>query len=389
MALAGTIVIYGFLANALPVWLLLAPRGYLSTLSNSRVLMARRRHLAGPPPLQMARYAFCRCTGPIFAGRDLPVLLHHHRLRRRSGSTPSSPRHHAQADRARRPRFPIGSADVLEGSWHDGPDRGLRARSRRLLRRQLSPPHRRRNALAASAVITAGLPRDGGPDGRARAQVGERTCSRARGGAPSLRRHGPHLRARASGHMVSGLLVSLRDHVEALFILTILDAGTRVRPLHDSGSAGPRLPPVLAVTGCRHPPLERAHRYGWGFSLSGRARSAGRHQLAVALFGIRQPVTRDHRLVPLHHRARQNDRRNTCGSRRARCLLVSATFTACWQKIFSGLPRVAFWRGARAAVGSRHRPDRVGQAAETRELIINARLDAAVCGVFLIMVSLC
>ena len=69
--------------------------------------------------------------------------------------------------------------------------------------------------------------------------------------------------------------------------------------------------------------------------------------------------------------------------------LVSATFTACWQKIFSGLPRVGFLAQARVLQSALDTGRiAVGQAAETRELIINARLDAAVCGVFLIMVSL-
>jgi carbon starvation protein len=69
--------------------------------------------------------------------------------------------------------------------------------------------------------------------------------------------------------------------------------------------------------------------------------------------------------------------------------LVSATFTACWQKIFSDLPRVGFLAQARA-LQSALDAGRIaaGQVAETRELILNARLDAAVCGVFLIMVSL-
>ena len=85
MALAIAIIIYGFFASALPVWLLLAPRDYLSTFVKLGVVLM----LGVGHPVRAA--ASCRCrrftrfvdgTGPIFAGQDLPVLLHHHRLRR-------------------------------------------------------------------------------------------------------------------------------------------------------------------------------------------------------------------------------------------------------------------------------------------------------------------
>ena len=60
--------------------------------------------------------------------------------------------------------------------------------------------------------------------------------------------------------------------------------------------------------------------------------------------------------------------------------LVTVTFTAGWQKIFSPLPDLGLLAQAdKLAAGT--------QTAATATLIFNARLDAAVCGVFLIMVT--
>ncbi len=60
--------------------------------------------------------------------------------------------------------------------------------------------------------------------------------------------------------------------------------------------------------------------------------------------------------------------------------LVVVTFTAGWQKIFSPLPDLGFLAQAdKLAAGP--------QTAASATLIFNARLDAAVCGVFLVLVT--
>jgi carbon starvation protein len=75
--LAVAIVIYGFTASVLPVWLLLAPRGYLSAFVKIGVVVA----LAGGifillPPLQMPPTTrFIDGTGPLFAGKVFPFVF--------------------------------------------------------------------------------------------------------------------------------------------------------------------------------------------------------------------------------------------------------------------------------------------------------------------------
>ncbi len=76
-ALAISIIVYGYAASALPVWLLLAPRDYLSAFIKIGVMFA----LAGGillvrPTIHMpALTRFVDGTGPIFAGKIFPFCF--------------------------------------------------------------------------------------------------------------------------------------------------------------------------------------------------------------------------------------------------------------------------------------------------------------------------
>src|SRR2546421_291484 len=71
------IIVYGFIASVLPVWMLLAPRDYLSTFMKIGTLLV----LAGAilillPPLKMpAVTQFASGTGPVFAGKLFPFAF--------------------------------------------------------------------------------------------------------------------------------------------------------------------------------------------------------------------------------------------------------------------------------------------------------------------------
>ena len=90
----------------LPVWLLLAPRDYLSTfLKIGTILGLAIGILFVMPDLQMpAVTRFIDGTGPVFSGSAVPLPVHHHRLRRRL-RLPLADRigHHAQDGRERGP----------------------------------------------------------------------------------------------------------------------------------------------------------------------------------------------------------------------------------------------------------------------------------------------
>jgi carbon starvation protein len=66
--------------------------------------------------------------------------------------------------------------------------------------------------------------------------------------------------------------------------------------------------------------------------------------------------------------------------------LVSATYAAAWQKMFSPVPSIGFLAQA-AKLETALAAGQAANAAATRALIFNARLDAAVCGILLVLVT--
>src|SRR5207244_13292535 len=76
-SLALIIIGYGFVASVLPVWLLLAPRDYLSTfLKIGTVALLAVGILIVRPDLQMpALTKFVDGTGPVWAGSLFPFLF--------------------------------------------------------------------------------------------------------------------------------------------------------------------------------------------------------------------------------------------------------------------------------------------------------------------------
>src|SRR5690606_16947933 len=77
-ALVGWLVVYGFAASVLPVWLLLAPRDYLSTFMKigAIALMAVSVILAAPVMQTEAVTKFALTgDGPVFAGELFPFVF--------------------------------------------------------------------------------------------------------------------------------------------------------------------------------------------------------------------------------------------------------------------------------------------------------------------------
>ena len=75
--LALIIMAYGFIAAVLPVWLLLAPRDYLSTFLKIGVIVVMAfAILIVAPDLQMPKFTqYTDGTGPVFAGKLFPFLF--------------------------------------------------------------------------------------------------------------------------------------------------------------------------------------------------------------------------------------------------------------------------------------------------------------------------
>ena len=75
---------YGFIASVLPVWLLLAPRDYLSSFMKiGTIALLIVGVIVVNPVLQMPAFSqFTAGGGPIVPGPLFPVRVHHHRVRR-------------------------------------------------------------------------------------------------------------------------------------------------------------------------------------------------------------------------------------------------------------------------------------------------------------------
>jgi carbon starvation protein len=178
---------------------------------------------------------------------------------------------------------------------------------------------------------------------------------------------------------------------EALFILTVLDAGTRVGRFMLQDLAGHLYAPLGRTSWM--PGVIGASALvclGWGYFLwQGVKDPLGGINSLWPLFGIANQLLA---AVALCVATTVIVKRH--GARRmwVTCVplawLLLVTYTAGLQKIFSPSPAIGFLAQA-AQFQSALDAGRVAaeRVAATRALVFNARLDAVVCGVFLVLVT--
>jgi carbon starvation protein len=390
MALAIAIIIYGFLASALPVWLLLAPRDYLSTFVKlGVVLMLAVGILIVRPELQLPAFTrFVDGSGPIFAGKVFPFCFITIACGAVSGfhsliSSGTSPKMIAREWHA----FPVGYGSMLLESFV-----AIMAMIAACVLQPgvyfaVNSPAGIVGATPAAAAATIsswGYPVTASGMAELARSVGEQTLFSRTGGAPSLALGMAHIFARSGGgSAVIGFWYHFAIMFEALFILTIIDAGTRVGRfmLQDllSQVAPPLgrtswMPGVIATSA-----LVVA---GWGyFLIQGLRDPLGGINSLWPLFGIANQLLAAIALcVATTILLKMHGARYAWITAIPLAWLVTVTFTAGWLKIFSPLPAVGFLAQAdRLAAGT--------ATAATGTLIFNARLDAALCGTLMLLVT--
>jgi len=389
--LAILIIVYGFAASTVPVWLLLAPRDYLSTFVKlGTIALLGIGIVALHPTLHMpALTRFVDGTGPVFAGKIFPFAFITIACGAISGfhsliSSGTTPKLIARETETRMVGYgammaesavavmAIIAACVLQPGIYFGINSpaGIVGKT----------------AVEATATISSwGFPVTAADMQALAHAVGEQTLFNRTGGAPAFAVGMAHIFSQTlGGDRVMALWYHFAVMFEALFILTILDAGTRVARFM-----------IQDAFGHIYKPLGRTSWYpsilatsalivaAWGYFLwQGVKDPLGGINSLWPLFGIANQLLAIVALclattiIIKLHRAKY-----ALVSLVPLTWLVAVTFTASWHKVFDPNPRVGFLAQATALASGTITP-------ATPRLIFNNRLDAAVTVVLVVMVAL-
>ncbi len=391
--LAASLIVYGFLASSLPVWLLLAPRDYLSTFVKLSVIallglgiVLLRPDLQLPPLTR-----FVDGTGPIFAGKIFPFCF----ITIACGAVSGF---HALISSGTTPKLLARERNALSVGYGSMLLESFVAVMALIAAASLQPgvyfavnsPAGVVGATPAAATATitgwgfAVAPQDMSALAQ---QVGEQTLFNRTGGAPSLALGMAHIFVGSTGGQAfMGFWYHFAIMFEALFILTTLDAGTRVGRFM-----------LQDLLGHAPPAIGRLGRTGWMPGILGTSAVIVAAWGYFLYQGVIDPLGGINTLWPLFGIANQllaavalcvgttilikmHGARYMWVTTAPLAWLVVVCFTAGWQKIFSPLPALGFLAQAdQLAAGP--------QTATTATLVFNARLDAAVTGIFLVLVA--
>ncbi len=398
VALAVAVIIYGFLASALPVWLLLAPRDYLSTFVKLGVVfMLALGILFVRPQLELPAFTrFTDGTGPIFAGKIFPfcfitiacgAISGFHSLIS-SGTTPKMIAREWHA-------WPIGYGSMALESFVAIMAMIAACALQPGVYFAVNSPAGIVGGTPQAAVATItdwGFPVTVDTMDAMAAEVGETTLFHRTGGAPSLALGMAHIFARTGGgRAILGFWYHFAIMFEALFILTIIDAGTRVGRFMMQDLLGHVWKPLgrtswmPGVIG-----TSAAIVLAWGYFLYQGVRDPlGGINSLWPLFGIANQLLAAVALcVATTILLKMHRLKYVWITATPLVWLVIVTFTAGWQKIFSDAPRIGFLARAAQLQGLIDSGSVSGaKFAETRALIFNERLDAVLCGLFLVLVT--
>jgi carbon starvation protein len=243
-------------------------------------------------------------------------------------------------------------------------------------------------AEAAAAIISQwGFPLDPQTMHHLARQVGEQTLLNRAGGAPSLAVGMAQIFSRTiGGPRLLGIWYHFALMFEALFILTVLDAGTRVGRFMVQELLGQVWKPLARTSWYPSILLNSAIIVGaWGYFLyQGVLDPLGGINTLWPLFGIANQLLAAVALVVATTILLKMGRRRwvwvTLGPM---VWLVSVTLTASYQKIFHPNPRIGLlsYANALAAKLAAHAVP-TEQVAATQRLVFNNRLDAVTAAVF-------
>jgi carbon starvation protein len=395
LPLAWAVIAYGFAAAILPVWLLLAPRDYLSTyMKLGTVVLLTIAIVWLQPTVKMpALTQFVDGTGPIFAGTVFPFVFIVIACGAVSGF-------HALISSGTTPKLLANERDIRMIGYGGMALESFVAIMAMVAATVLEPgvffainsPAGvvGKEAAAAVATITSwGFPVTVEQMNLLAQQMGEATLFARTGGAPSLAVGMASIFGSAFGQGMLSMWYHFAIMFEAIFILTTLDAGTRVGRfmLQDVlGNVWPRMgetswyPSVLLSSGI----IVAA----WGYFLYiGVIDPNGGINILWPLFGISNQILAAIALcVATGILVKSGKLRYAWITGLPLAWLVIITSSAVWEKVASDDVRIGFIAGAnnlsaKLAAGTLT-PEAAGVAPA---LIFNLQLDAALALFFLAM----
>ena len=392
IGLAWMLVLYGFTASVIPVWLLLAPRGVLSTFVKlGTILLLAGGILAVRPTMLMPPLTrFIDGTGPIFAGKIFPfcfitiacgALSGFHSLIS-SGTTPKMLSKEGQARM-------VGYGSMLVESFVAVMAMIAACVLKPGIYFSVNSPAGIVGRLPQQAVATIsgwGFPVTAQDMSDLATKVGEVTLFNRTGGAPSLAVGMAHIFSGSLGGAAMGIWYHFAIMFEALFILTILDAGTRVGRFLLQDLMGHFWKPLSKTSWYPGIILSSAIMVAaWGYFLfQGVMDPLGGINSLWPLFGISNQLLAAIALcVCTTILIKMGKSRYILVTLAPLVWLVSATMTASAQKIWAPDPALGFLAHARylaeqIAAGT----IAADKIADTQRLIFNDRLDAMVTLVF-------
>jgi len=392
--LAWWIMGYGLLASILPVWLLLAPRDYLSTFMKIGTVAALGVAIVIlAPHLKMpAVTKFIDGTGPVFAGPVFPFCFITIACAAISGF-------HSLVSSGTTPKM-IGRESDIRVIGYGAMITEMCVGIMALIAACAMEPGQyfAINMGGAAAEVTPKITALGFPvtptDMAAlAASVGEKTMVGRTGGAPTFAVGMAHMFAGVVGSKAAlALWYHFAIMFEALFILTTIDAGTRVgrflvqdllglawKPLADTRSV---LSNTIATT------LFVA-AWGW-FLYQGVVDPLGGINSLWPIFGIANQLLAVLALsLGTTVLIKMGRARYAWATLTPLAWLLAVTMTAGYMKIFSADPRLGFLAAARGLKQNLASGDATyAQVSTWQHQLVNSYINAAVTGTFLVLVAI-
>ncbi|MCX7037080.1 MAG: carbon starvation protein A [Proteobacteria bacterium] len=393
--LAGFVIAYGWLAAILPVWVLLAPRDYISTfLKIAVVVLLAVAILIMRPVIHMpALTQFIDGTGPIFAGKIFPFVFITIACGAMSGF-------HALVSSGTTPKMVANEGDIRLAGYGSMAIESFVAIMAVIAATLLDPGVYFAinsgagvvGATAEAAVQTIsgwGYPVTVEQMRQLAADVGESTLFARTGGAPSLAVGMASIFGSAFGKGLLSLWYHFAIMFEAIFILTTVDAGTRVGRFMLQDALGQIWAPLGRTSW--YPSVLLASTLivlGWGYFLYiGVIDPNGGINILWPLFGIANQMLAAMALcVATGILVKTKRLRYALVTALPLAWIVVVTTTAAFQKIFSTDAKLGFFAAAndmaaKLAAGTLA-PERV-KVAPT--LIFNQQLDGWLTIFFLLL----